>query len=406
MTKLKKDPSNPSKLVDVKWVNKRAACIDPSKDNQMSRRIANVKWKRPEDFTNNPKFADKDDGDISMFSANDIKQGQLGDCWLLSAIAVVAGHENLMDRVIVNKKLNPAGYYIIRLFINGKWVNVVVDDKLPSSARGGPIFCSSKNGSEIWMSIVEKAYAKQSGSYEVIEGGHVQIGLSALTGGVGSTIRLEEKGSEIASGELFAQMKQYFSSGYLMGAGSPAGSDTDISDLGIVQGHAYSILNIVEESDQNGNHQLIELRNPWGSGEWTGKWSDRDSRSWTSRMRQRLNYGANQDDNDGTFWMSFQDFCKNYSVVNLCRLFKTVDQGGKWHKATMMADWAGKNAGGCPQPANKNAKYNPQWLLKLSRPGHVFIQLEQTKVGQKAGRLNNDEEVSYIYSNIYILRYF
>jgi hypothetical protein len=35
-------------------------------------------------------------------------------------------------------------------------------------------------------------------------------------------------------------------SNYLMGAGSPAGSDSDVSDLGIVQGHAYSVLDVFE----------------------------------------------------------------------------------------------------------------------------------------------------------------
>ena len=67
-----------------------------------------------------------------------------------------------------------------------------------------------------------------------------------------------------------------------------------------ILGLAYSldILNIIEESDQNGSHQLIELRNPWGSGEWKGQWSDRDQRSWTSRMRQRLKYTAAQSDTD------------------------------------------------------------------------------------------------------------
>ena len=29
-----------------------------------------------------------------------------------------------------------------------------------------------------------------------------------------------------------------------MGAGSPSGSDADISEAGIVQGHAYAILNV------------------------------------------------------------------------------------------------------------------------------------------------------------------
>ena len=47
---------------------------------------------------------------------------------------------------------------------------------------------------------------------------------------------------------------------YLMGANSPAGSDTNTSESGIVEGHAYSVL---DARDVEGN-QLIQLRNPWG----------------------------------------------------------------------------------------------------------------------------------------------
>jgi hypothetical protein len=89
-----------------------------------------------------------------------------------------------------------------------------------------------------------------------------------------------------------------------MGAGSPSGSDTDISETGIVQGHAYSILNIVEESDQNGAHQLIELRNPWGSGEWLGDWSD-SSDLWTEAAKKKAKMVVAD---DGTFWMAYEDF--------------------------------------------------------------------------------------------------
>ena len=40
---------------------------------------------------------------------------------------------------------------------------------------------------------------------------------------------------DISTGRLWSRLMQYQESGYLMGCGSPTGSDRDISDKGIVQ---------------------------------------------------------------------------------------------------------------------------------------------------------------------------
>ena len=61
---------------------------------------------------------------------------------------------------------------------------------------------------------------------------------------------------------LWSLMEKYAEEGYLMGAGSPSGSDENVSAFGIVQGHAYAILD-VEEVQGN---KLIQMKNPWGQG--------------------------------------------------------------------------------------------------------------------------------------------
>ena len=51
---------------------------------------------------------------------------------------------------------------------------------------------------------------------------------------------------------------------------------------GLVAGHVYSLLRVV---DAWGN-RLVCLRNPWGSDEWTGKYSDQNKKKeWTEEMR-------------------------------------------------------------------------------------------------------------------------
>jgi hypothetical protein len=66
---------------------------------------------------------------------------------------------------------------------------------------------------------------------------------------------------KIRNGQLWTTILSYRNNGYLMGAGTPAGSDDvkNASAMGIVQGHAYAILDIVEIDE----HKLIQLRNPW-----------------------------------------------------------------------------------------------------------------------------------------------
>lgn len=70
----------------------------------------------------------------------------------------------IIENVFITKQINEAGIYELNLFQGGREVRVVVDDFIPCNQFGKAAF-SSNHGKEIWVMILEKAYAKLHGSY-------------------------------------------------------------------------------------------------------------------------------------------------------------------------------------------------------------------------------------------------
>lgn len=101
---------------------------------------------------------------------NDINQGQLGDCYFLAALSSLAEFPDRVQDLFVTKEINAAGIYLIRFYINGNETPIIVDDHLPVTASGRPAFATCRDG-EIWVSILEKAWAKLHGTYARTEGG-------------------------------------------------------------------------------------------------------------------------------------------------------------------------------------------------------------------------------------------
>ena len=61
----------------------------------------------------------------------------------------------------------------------------------------------------------------------------------------------------------------------------------------------------------------MNIRNPWGAFEWDGAWSDK-SELWTPKMIEAIQ--PILDEEDGTFWMAFEDFIKFFRSLNVCRV--------------------------------------------------------------------------------------
>jgi hypothetical protein len=151
---------------------------------------------------------------------------------------------------------------------------------------------------------------------------------------------------------------------YLMGAASPAGSDKDKSSLGVVFGHAYSVMDVAVVDGV----KLVQLRNPWGQTEWTGAWSD-NSKEWNQKRKQIVYERMKEQRvaqteigvDDGVFWMSFSDFFTHYSVLYVARYFDKSE----FTEVFVENEWSksGNTAGGCGN--YPSFPKNPQYKMSV-----------------------------------------
>lgn len=301
---------------------------------------------------------------IEHIDPSSLRQGHLGDCWLLAAIAAVSHFPEKIEALFPEGRssLPKDGRHEVFLFdiVKGSWVKVIVDDFIPCKPRkwfelhASPLF-SQPVGNEMWVLLLEKAFAKMWGGYHKLTGGRAAFAWQALTGiveqkvllrvgGSGATSFWEEydldvddqkrqrrKGNLYSlplckainakdqvsynSSKLWRHLEAAVQRGNVMAASfDHDGTDTgDVRDNGLMADHAYSLMEIVQVED----FRLVQLRNPFGSNiEWNGAWGDHDV-AWTEHpeIAEELDFVAAD---DGSFYMLFDDFMAEFDTVSIC----------------------------------------------------------------------------------------
>ena len=248
---------------------------------------------------------------------NDIKQGRLGNCYFLSALASISSYPFIVKRLFQTTEVSSYHYYGVWLFVDGIWRCIVIDDYFPVH-RGAPFF-SRNNGPELWVLLFEKAYAKLFGSYQSIESGLTGIAFNSLTGAPYQYLIKDSK-SQIDVDAAWKFITSNFERQHLL-TGSTENNDRN-SYQGLVSSHAYTILDVQEVhiATKKGKkkEKILKLSNPWGKYEWKGRWSDY-SDVWSQELRQQLQF---EKADDGKFWISIEDFVESFGQVCSCKYNK------------------------------------------------------------------------------------
>ena len=126
-------------------------------------------WKRIPEVIPNPQFVS------GKIEPGDILQGSIGDCYFLSAISALAENDFRIKNLFPSLEISPHGIYMVRILYHGILREVVVDDYIPVTPQNTPLFAKPAGGREIWVMILEKAWAKLHGSYGAIVGIYIII---------------------------------------------------------------------------------------------------------------------------------------------------------------------------------------------------------------------------------------
>lgn len=333
--------------------------------------------KRVVDIFDNPKFY------IEGPTANDVRQGRDGDCWLLAALCTLSNKPSLIEKVCVARD-EQVGVYGFVFHRDGEWISEIIDDKLfltkpdfdesflerilwedrerinseeqyrkaYQSGSGALYFAQCEHENETWLPLLEKAYAKAHGDYAAIEGGYTGEGIEDLTGGVTSELYTTDiLDKEYFWKEELMKVNDEFLFGCSTGMWGVGWGDRK----GIVELHAYSIMKAVDIDGQ----RLVLLKNPWGKGEWKGAWSD-GSKEWTAEWLVKLNHRFGD---DGNFWISYDDLLRKYQAFDRTRLF-----GPEWKVTSLWTTLS------IPWTLDYHETY---FAFTLAKTGPVVIVLSQ-----------------------------
>lgn len=212
--------------------------------------------------------------DPHVVDPNDVEQGQIANCYLMAAMASIArANPDAIKRLIRPKG---KGIYDITIYVNSNAndkpgegertpIVITVDDTFPTSSVGKEVFAqrgdvNADGKPELWVMLIEKAYATHKGSYNSTAWGNPGEAMATLTGNRSNTYYTDKyKDKEIAK-----IINNSLSKNLPITASTPAMSETlkeqakEINS-NIGEKHAYSVKKV------NLNSLTISLQNPWGS---------------------------------------------------------------------------------------------------------------------------------------------
>ncbi|KAI9771823.1 MAG: cysteine protease [Geoglossum simile] len=307
----------------------------------------------------------------------DLAQDVTTDCSVVASLCALAvraerGHSKLLCSIIFpydqSKQvplLSASGRYIFKLYFNGCFRKVVIDDRLPCSRTTRLLHVIDRNNPQlIWPALLEKAYLKVRGGYD-FPGSNSGTDLGLLTGWIPEQIFLQS--DDIIPGQLWRRVYSSFHYGDVMATLGTGGlARREEAELGLASEHDYAVLDM----KSIGHHRLLLVKNPWSQGTvWKGTTYGSNMEpgmSWTEELRLEL--PGVDTPFPGTFWIDLNDVMQHFKSIYL-----NWNPGLFTHRQDLHFQWDLTNA--CPSAGCFGG--NPQYSVLCETGSLVWVLLNR-----------------------------
>ncbi|KAI0526608.1 PALB protein [Xylaria bambusicola] len=327
-------------------------------------------WKRPAElFKQTPGLGTGSDDTVAQVTDDyDLVQDITTDCSVVASLCASMKHlqpgpTSMLPALMfpVNSTdgrpgISANGRYVFRMFFNGCFRKVVIDDRLPASCNERTLYVVDRqNPNVLWPALIEKAYLKIRGGYD-FPGSNSGTDLSILMGWIPQQLFLQS--DEVDWNATWRRIKKAYDFGdVIITLGTGRLSPDEEETIGLAGEHDYAVLNMSETPE---NRKLL-VKNPWCDGlVWKGVGSaSSKAQDATDSHATKLN--------PGSFWISFDDVTQNFESLYLNwnpSLFTSrQDHHFNWQvpEANMVGSFA----------------HNPQFSLTAEGDGQTWILLSR-----------------------------
>jgi len=187
-----------------------------------------------------------------------------------------------------------------------------VDDYFPilsqkdKNTTGNRVYFSEPSLNEIWLQILEKAYAKYEGGYSNILNGDIVSEIGFFTGAVSHKFNVKELPEELS----WRWMLSATNNSAIVISGFNDHEDKKDSKSKKMGHYTYTVLSCAEFYEDGEIIQIIKMKNPSGDFKWLGNYSSK-SANWTEELKKFCDY-ENSFNEVGVFFLDYEEFCTQF----------------------------------------------------------------------------------------------